>query len=75
MNARYFKDTPKLLNEFLPQLILLLSIFGYMDLLIILKWNTNYIGQTDKAPSIIVTIVSFFLNAGEIKGLPFFTNN
>lgn len=55
---------PKLLNEFFPQLILLLAIFGYMDLLIIIKWNTNYVGITDQAPSIIVTIVNFFLNSG-----------
>lgn len=66
---------PKLLNEFLPQLILLLAIFGYMDLLIIVKWNTNYVGITDQAPSIIVTIVNFFLNSGEIKGQEFFTAN
>ena len=75
INAIYFKDKPKFLNEFLPQLILLLSIFGYMDLLIILKWNTNYTGITDQAPSIIVTIVNFFLNSGQIKGQEFFTAN
>ena len=74
-NAIYFKDMPKLLHEFLPQLILLLAIFGYMDLLIFLKWNTNYIGHTDQAPSIIVTIVNFFLNGGEVKGQDFFTAN
>lgn len=46
-----------------------------MDLLIIVKWNTNYLGITDQAPSIIVTIVNFFLNSGEIKGREFFTAN
>ena len=74
-NAIYFKDMPKLLHEFLPQLILLLVIFGYMDVLIIIKWNTNYTGHTDQAPSIIVTIVNFFLNGGEVKGQEFFTGN
>ena len=74
-NARYFNDTPKLLNEFLPQLILLLSVFGYMDVLILIKWNTNYLGNTDQAPSIIVTIVNFFLNGGAIKGQEFFSMN
>ena len=68
-NAVYFKDMPKLLNEFLPQLILLLAVFGYMDFLIIVKWNTNYTGHTSEAPSIIVTIVNFFLKGGEVKGL------
>ena len=47
LNAHYFKDMPKLLHEFLPQVILLLAVFGYMDILIIIKWNTNYTGITD----------------------------
>ena len=46
-----------------------------MDLLIIVKWNTNYVGATSQAPSIIVTIVNFFLNSGEIKGREFFPAN
>jgi len=28
-------------------MILLLSVFGYMDFLIIVKWNTDYTGHTD----------------------------
>ena len=75
LNAIYFKDMPKLLHEFLPQLILLLAVFGYMDFLIIVKWFTNYEGHTSQAPSIIVTIVNFFLNGGEIKGQEFFPMN
>ena len=39
-----------------------------MDFLIIVKWNTNYTGHTSEAPSIIVTIVNFFLKGGEVKG-------
>ena len=46
-----------------------------MDILILLKWNTNYTGRTDRAPSIIVTIVNFFLNGGEVKGDEFFKGN
>ena len=46
-----------------------------MDILILIKWNTNYVGHTDQAPSIIVTIVNFFLNSGEVKGQDFFTGN
>jgi len=75
INAHYFKDMPRMLNEFLPQLILLLAVFGYMDLLILLKWNTNYTGRTDRAPSVIVTTVNFFLNGGEVKGDDFFAGN
>ena len=46
-----------------------------MDLLILLKWNTDYKGITDQAPSIIVTTVNFFLNGGEVKGKEFFVGN
>jgi V-type H+-transporting ATPase subunit a len=28
--------------EFLPQLIMLLALFGFMDLLIVVKWLTDY---------------------------------
>lgn len=75
LNCVYFNDKNRLLHEFLPQFILLLGVFGYMDVLIILKWFTNYTGHTDQAPSIIVTIVNFFLNSGEIKGQEFFPHN
>ena len=50
---------------FLPQIILLWSMFGYMDFLIVVKWNTNYAGQEGKAPDIKSTMVAMFLG-GEI---------
>ena len=49
--------------------------FGYMDMLIVIKWFTNYTGHTDQAPSIITTMVSMFLAGGEIKGQEFFAHN
>ena len=75
LNAIYFKNTNKFLHEFLPQFILLLCIFGYMDFLIVIKWLTNYKGYEHEAPSIIVTIVNFFLKGGEIKGREFISHN
>lgn len=49
--------------------------FGYMDMLIIIKWNTNYLGAENEAPSIISTMVAMFLDGGRIKGRPFFKGN
>lgn len=46
-----------------------------MDILIFLKWFTNYAGRSDRAPSVIVTVVNFFLNGGEVKGDEFFEGN
>ena len=39
--------------EFIPQIVFLLCLFGFMDLLIILKWLTDWTGQQNLAPSII----------------------
>jgi len=46
-----------------------------MDVLIVIKWLTNYTGHTDQAPSIITTMVGMFLGGGEIKGQPFLPAN
>ena len=75
LNANYFKDRNKLLHEFCPQIIFLLVVFGYMDTLIVIKWLTNYKGHEDEAPSIIVTVVNYFLKGGEIVGREFFPYN
>ena len=41
-NAYQFKSKVDFVFEFIPQIILLSSLFGYMNLLIIIKWLTNY---------------------------------
>ena len=37
-NAHYFKSKIDFFFEFIPQLLLLLCLFGWMDILIIAKW-------------------------------------
>ena len=44
-----------------------------MDILIIIKWFTDYAGRTDRAPSVIVTVVNFFLDNGKVLGDELFT--
>jgi len=51
--------------EFLPQLIMLLALFGFMDYLIIVKWLTDYSLVNEKPPSIITTMISMVLGFGE----------
>ena len=38
MNAMYFRKPLDFIFEFIPQIILILALFGWMDLLIIAKW-------------------------------------
>lgn len=56
--------------EFIPQLIFLLCLFGFMDLLIVLKWLTNWEGNSHNAPSIISQMINVALKGGEVQGAP-----
>lgn len=66
-NAIFFKEKLDFYFEFIPQIILLWSIFGYMVILIIVKWLTVY-PDTSTAPAIIAYMIEMFLNFGSISG-------
>lgn len=66
INAIYRKDRLEFFFEFIPQLLMLTLLFGYMDLMIIVKWCTNYYGQEHLAPSIISMMVGMFLEGGKV---------
>jgi len=53
LNALYFNKKLDFMFEFVPQLVILVAMFGYMDVLIIMKWLTDWTGKTERAPSII----------------------
>lgn len=70
LNSVYFRSTLDFIFEFLPQIIFLTCLFGFMDLLIILKWLTDYKGKESLAPSIITQTINNFLSLGKINGSP-----
>ena len=43
-NALHLNRKYDFLHEFVPQLLMLLSLFGFMDYLIIQKWTTDWSG-------------------------------
>lgn len=63
-NATYFKNKLDFYFEFVPQIILMMVLFGYMDLLIIVKWCTDYSGHEHEAPSVITSMIEMALNGG-----------
>ena len=65
-NAIYFGRMVDLFFEFLPQLFLLMCLFGFMDLLIVVKWLTNWEGQEGFSPSIITVMINMFLDQGKV---------
>jgi V-type H+-transporting ATPase subunit a len=63
-NAIHFNNRLDLLHEVIPQLLLLLCLFGFMDYLILMKWMTDYKGIENQSPSIVNSIINVFLNMG-----------
>ena len=64
LNSIYFRRWLDFIHEFIPQIVLLWVLFGYMDILIIVKWLTNYEGKEYKAPSVITMMISMGLKRG-----------
>ena len=56
---------------FIPQLIFMLIIFGYMDLLIFLKWSVHYKDdEVDRAPDIKSYLMNMVLKFGALPNEP-----
>ena len=60
LNAIHFKRWYNIWFEFFPQLLFLMSIFGYMDFLIIVKWFKTW-PDPSKAPMILNVLIQMFL--------------
>jgi V-type H+-transporting ATPase subunit a len=66
-NALYRKNKMDFFLEFIPQIILLFVLFGYMDLMIICKWCTDFTNRENQAPSVISMMIGMALNGGVIE--------
>jgi len=71
-NARFNKDTLGFYCEFLPQFTFLLILFGYMDIMILIKWSKDWTGKD--APSLITQMVNIFINSGDPGPTPLYGN-
>ena len=64
INGIYFGEYVEFLFEFIPQLIFMCLLFGYMILMIYIKWGIDWSDDPSKAPSIISQLLMLFLNMG-----------
>ena len=64
-NAVHFRRPIDFIFEFIPQLILLWALFGWMNVLIIAKWLT-YWPDANRAPGIIAVMINMFLKQGQV---------
>eukprot|EP00735_Rhodelphis_limneticus_P009068 TRINITY_DN2518_c0_g1::TRINITY_DN2518_c0_g1_i1::g.19327::m.19327 TRINITY_DN2518_c0_g1::TRINITY_DN2518_c0_g1_i1::g.19327 ORF type:complete len:821 (-),score=262.11,sp/Q9SJT7/VHAA2_ARATH/45.57/0.0,V_ATPase_I/PF01496.14/3.8e-259,Vps5/PF09325.5/0.0081,Vps5/PF09325.5/2.8,DUF2216/PF10226.4/0.052,DUF106/PF01956.11/0.49,MutS_III/PF05192.13/1.8e+02,MutS_III/PF05192.13/2.4,CHASE3/PF05227.8/87,CHASE3/PF05227.8/1.8,Sec34/PF04136.10/0.36,Sec34/PF04136.10/3.2e+03,TMPIT/PF07851.8/2e+02,TMPIT/PF07851.8/0.38 TRI len=71
-NARYFRRPLNVWFEFVPQFLFLQSIFGYLCIMIFIKWGTNYYEKEDYdpndtdcyAPDIKQVLIDMFMSPG-----------
>jgi len=78
INAIYFKSAVDFIFEFIPQLLFFVGIFGYMVVLIVMKWTTNYWlwitkqGSVPKikVPQIIATFSQIYSQPSDTDKLP-----
>ncbi|CAE1280311.1 ATPeV0A [Acanthosepion pharaonis] len=60
-NHRYFQKPLNIICEFIPQMIFLSAMFGYLVILIFVKW-THYDSTTaGVAPSLLIGLINMFL--------------
>jgi V-type H+-transporting ATPase subunit a len=65
MNSLHFGNKLDFVCEFIPQIIFMGLLFGYMNIMIFMKWATEWT-DTSKAPSIITQLMQIFLAGGSV---------
>lgn len=63
-NHLEFKDHRSIWFGFLPEIVFFLCIFGYLCILIFLKWNTDWVALNEDAPSLLNTLIAMFMSPG-----------
>ena len=64
-NAVFFRRPIDFLFEFVPQVLFMVLLFGYMDFLIVYKWLQPWPLYASDAPSIITTMINLPLKLGK----------
>lgn len=72
MNALFFKSKMDFFFEFIPQFIFMNLLFGYMCIMIFIKWGTDWSNNSSQSPSIITTLMNLFLKAGSVENKPLY---
>lgn len=67
-NYIYFQSYVDIVGNFLPGLIFMCCIFGYLTICIVLKWSINWTDPANprEAPSLLNMLINMFLKPGSI---------
>jgi len=62
-----FKRRMDIWTNFVPQMLFLQSIFGYLVVCIIYKWTVNWETSTTQPPSLLNMLIGMFLSPGSVE--------
>ncbi|KAF9557200.1 V0/A0 complex, 116-kDa subunit of ATPase [Agrocybe pediades] len=62
-----FKRYSDIYTNFIPQIIFLQSIFGYLVVCILYKWSIDWSKATTQPPSLLNMLISMFLSPGTVN--------
>ena len=66
-NHNYFHKRINIIAEFVPQILYMLSIFGYLAIIIIYKWLVNWDERGQSPPVLLNTLIFMFLKFGTVE--------
>ena len=69
-NDFHFGNWVAFIFEFVPELIFMGLMFGYMIIMILIKWNTDWDGRLEQAPSLISQLINIVIKKGSVNDLP-----
>ena len=67
LNCIYLQEYIEFFCVFIPQFIFMFTVYGYLILMIYIKWTTDWSTDINKAPSIILQFLTIFFNLESIN--------
>jgi len=66
-NHIYFKEYYLIICKFIPEFLMLSSIFGYLCFTIMYKWCYNWFNSERQPPSLLNMLIYLFMSPGQVK--------